>query len=101
MLDLSFFDANKKPIAARKCGGCGDIARSVALLHRKNDVTTDLPFLMQHTVGKVGGDAVLFKYEGQKWGSNDQPYYSNFGKYDNGKREDDTGFSCEGVGAEA
>lgn len=46
------------------------------------------------TAGEVDNDAVLFDYADQHWGSNDQEHHSNFGAYDNGFRQGDTGFSC-------
>lgn len=49
---------------------------------------------MYVTVGAVDNDVVLFTCWGQDWGSNDQVHHSNFGSYDSGKREGDTGFSC-------
>ena len=59
-----------------------------------NQIDTALPHLMYVTAGAVDDDAVLFNYGDESWGSNDQPHHSNFGSYDSGKREGDTGFSC-------
>ena len=46
------------------------------------------------TAGQVDSDAILFDYQDQHWGSNDQEHYSNFGGYDGGFRQGDTGFTC-------
>ena len=58
-------------------------------------IDTALPGLLYVTAGAVDSDLVNFNYQDQAWGSNDQPHHSNFGAYDSGKRECDTGFSCE------
>ena len=42
----------------------------------------------------VDSDAIWMHYGDQHFTSNDQPHHCNFGKYDNGKREGDCGFSC-------
>ena len=57
-------------------------------------IDTALPGLLYVTAGAVDSDPVNFNYQDQAWGSNDQPHHSNFGAYDSGKREGDTGFSC-------
>ena len=58
------------------------------------DVTSKLPYVLIVTAQDVDNDAVLFKYADQAWGSNDQEHHCNFGKYDNGNRDGDCGFSC-------
>lgn len=94
VLDVSLFDAKQQPIPIKNCNGCKNTARSVGLAGQPNEIESDLPFKMETTVGKVDSDAILFKYGDQSWGSNDQPHHSDFGAYDNGKREGNTGFQC-------
>ena len=69
-------------------------ARFVARNGEAHIVKSVLPFDMSITVGAIDSDAVLFHYNDQDWGSNDQAHHSNFGAYDHGKREGDTGFAC-------
>jgi len=57
-------------------------------------VTGRLPLVLTVTAQSVDGDAVLFAYGGQNWGSNDQAHQCNFGSYDSGKRDGDCGFTC-------
>ena len=94
MIDVSIFDANQQPIQIYDCNLCGTTDRTIALNGAPNDIKTDLPVDMIITLGAVDDDAILFQYGNQNWGSNDQEHYSNWGAYDNGKREGDTGFSC-------
>jgi hypothetical protein len=94
MIDVSLFDANQKPIQMYNCNNCGTTSRTIALKGAPNDFHSDLPVDMIVTLGAVDSDAILFQYGDQSWGSNDQAHHSNWGAYDNGKREGDTGFSC-------
>lgn len=94
LIDVSIFDANQNPIQIHDCNDCGTTARTIALNGAANVFKTDLPVDMIVTLGAVDDDAILFNYGDQSWGSNDQPHHSNWGAYDNGKREGDTGFSC-------
>ncbi|CAD6579778.1 MAG: hypothetical protein ASARMPRED_009247 [Alectoria sarmentosa] len=71
--------------------GCGTF---VALNGVGQPLDTALPYLVYVTVGAVDSDAVLFSYGDQNWGSNDQAHHSDFGAYDSGSRQGDTGFSC-------
>ena len=57
-------------------------------------ITAYLDSTLTATAGEVDDDAVLFDYAGQHWGSNDQEHHSNFGQYDGGFRQGDSGFSC-------
>lgn len=56
-------------------------------------VTGELPWAMNFDGGAADADAVLFRYAGQHFGSNDQEHHCNFAKYDNMKREGDCGFT--------
>lgn len=71
--------------------GCGQF---VALTGQAEAIDTALPHLMYVTVGPVDDSPLLFTYGDQDWGSNDQAHRSNWGAYDSGKREGDTGFRC-------
>ena len=66
----------------------------VAPDNEQQKISSDLPFPFQITAGSTDDAAVLFSYNGQNWGSNDQAHHSNFGSYDSGRRNGDTGFSC-------
>ena len=70
------------------------MSRTVALNDKANKISSELPFDMSVTVEAVDNDAILFQYHDQNWGSNDQTHHSNFGRYDNGLRQRDTGFNC-------
>ena len=56
------------------------------------NVDSKLPYVFEVTAGSVDDDAVSFAYAGQTWTSKDDQ--CKFGKYDNGNREEDCGFSC-------
>ena len=94
LFDVTIKDANDVEIPLYNCNGCGTTARFVAPNGVPQTIESELPFNMQLTAGPVDDSAVLFNYNGQAWGSNDQDHHSNFGAYDNGKREGDTGFTC-------
>lgn len=94
LIDVSIFDANQQPIQIHDCNNCGTTARTIALNGAANVFKTDLPLTMTVTLGAVDDDAIAFLYGDQSWGSNDQAHHSNWGAYDDGKREGDTGFSC-------
>lgn len=86
--DVTIFDASKPPVAigrvesVQASGGTGIPIKS------------RLPHYVVLIPGQQDRDAVFFDYGRQHWGSNDQEHHSNFGKYDKGKREGDTGFAC-------
>ena len=92
VLSVCIYDANQ--VLLNQYPGEDGCGQFVALNGVAQAIDTALPNLMYVTVGAVDDDAVLFTYGDQDWGSNDQPHHSNFGAYDNGKREGDTGFSC-------
>lgn len=56
-------------------------------------VTSKLPWTIEIKTGGVDADPVSFAYGGDSWNSNDKARCS-VGKYDNGKREMDCGFTC-------
>jgi hypothetical protein len=56
-------------------------------------VTSKLPLTLEIKTGGVDADPVSFAYGGQTWDSNDKGRCS-VGKYDNGKRQIDCGFTC-------
>lgn len=85
--DVLIYDANKTPI--------GQIQKQAVDPNTKTlNVNSNLPYVMVLTASGGDGDAVLFAYGGQNWGSNDQEHHSNFGPYDSGSRQGDTGFTC-------
>lgn len=86
--DVTIFDASNPPV------NIGSVASVQAPGGTGIPITSRLPYPVVLTPGNVDADAVLFSYNGQNWGSNDQSHHSNFGRYDNGKREGDTGFTC-------
>ena len=94
LFDVTLKDADGSPINLYNCNGCGTTARFVGPNGAPQKIESDLPFDVVLTAGAVDGDAVLFNYDDQSWGSNDQQHHSNFGSYDSGKREGDTGFTC-------
>ncbi len=94
VIDVSLFDANQQPIPLKNCNGCQNTTSSVALNGQADDFQSALPFAMEVTCGAVDDDPINFKYGDQTWGSNDQAHHSNFGAYDSGKREGNTGFQC-------
>ena len=74
--------------------GTPDSAVFVALNGQAQNVLTQLPAFVTSTVGAVDSDPVWFGYNGQSWNSNDQEHHSDFGSYDGGSRQGDTGFTC-------
>ncbi|KAL8655653.1 MAG: hypothetical protein Q9210_000763 [Variospora velana] len=44
--------------------------------------------------GEVDDSAVLFKYAGKEWGSNDQAHECDIGGYEDGNRDGDCKFDC-------
>ena len=92
VLEVCIYDANQ--VLLNKFDGEDGCGNFVALNGQSQAIVTALPNLMYITVGAVDDDAVLFTYGNQDWGSNDQEHHSDFGPYDSGKREGDTGFSC-------
>jgi hypothetical protein len=56
-------------------------------------VTSKLPLTLEIKTGGVDADPVSFAYGDQSWNSNDKARCS-VGKYDNGKRQMDCGFTC-------
>ena len=94
LFDVTIKDADGTPLPLYNCNGCGTTARFVAPNGEAQAIESDLPFDLTLTAGPVDDSAVLFHYNTQDWGSNDQGHHSNFGPYDNGKREGDTGFTC-------
>ncbi|KAL9013712.1 MAG: hypothetical protein Q9173_001593 [Seirophora scorigena] len=57
-------------------------------------ITSALPYVLLAATGEVDKSAVLFKYAGQEWGSNDQPHDCDFGGYEDGNRDGDCIFDC-------
>ena len=92
ILSVCIYDANQ--VLLNQYPGEDGCGQFVALKGQPQAIDTALPNLMYVTVGAVDDDPLLFTYGNQDWGSNDQPHHSNWGAYDNGKREGDTGFSC-------
>ena len=74
--------------------GSGNGVSVVAPANQPQSLNSALPLVLKIIAGNVDDDAVLFEYGDQHWGSNDQEHHSNFGAYDSGKREGDTGFTC-------
>ncbi len=91
-IQVSIYDANQVLLNAFE--GTGVAGISVALNGVPQIIETALPNLMYVTVGAVDDDPLFFTYGDQDWGSNDQAHGSNWGSYDDGKRDGDTGFSC-------
>ncbi|KAH7079682.1 hypothetical protein FB567DRAFT_449403 [Paraphoma chrysanthemicola] len=75
-------DANENKIGEFKKGG------------PTASVTSKLPLTLEIKTGGVDADAVRFAYGSQSWDSNDKSRCS-VGKYDNGKRQMDCGFTCD------
>lgn len=75
-------DANEN-----KIGGVGKSGPNVSLMSK-------LPLTVEIKTGGVDADPVRFAYGSQAWDSNDSKRCS-VGKYDNGKREMDCGFTCD------
>lgn len=92
LLEVCIYDAANDII--NPLPGNNSCLQFVALNGVPQLLDSALPTELEVTVGANDDDAVLFHYEDQDWGSNDQPHHSNFGKYDSGKREGDTGFTC-------
>ncbi|KAL8812539.1 MAG: hypothetical protein Q9223_007265 [Gallowayella weberi] len=86
--DITIFDGAKPPV------NIGSAASVDAPAGVGKEIKSRLPHPLVLTAGRADADAVLFDYNGQHWGSNDQEHHSNFGAYDHGKREGDTGFQC-------
>ncbi|KAL8724555.1 MAG: hypothetical protein Q9181_006778, partial [Wetmoreana brouardii] len=86
--DVTIFDASDPPV------NIGSLAGIDAPANQGREIKSRLPHPVVLKAGNVDADAVLFDYDNQHWGSNDQEHHSNFGAYDNGKREGDTGFTC-------
>ncbi|KAL8649509.1 MAG: hypothetical protein Q9226_005556 [Calogaya cf. arnoldii] len=61
---------------------------------QSQQVGSPLPYTFGVTAPNLDDDAVYMSYNGQSWGSNDQDHHCNFGAYDGGKRDGDSGFSC-------
>ncbi|KAI4116552.1 MAG: hypothetical protein LQ338_007691 [Usnochroma carphineum] len=57
-------------------------------------IDTALPYLLYVSAGAVDDDPIKFSYGDQEWDSNNQEHHSNFGAYDSGSRNGDSGFSC-------
>ena len=90
MLNVTVYDGAGNDIMV----GTPNSAVFVALNGQAQNVLTQLPAFVTFTVGAVDDDPVWFGYNGQSWNSNDQEHHSNFGAYDSGYRQGDTGFSC-------
>ena len=90
MLEVTVFDGAGKNIMI----GTDSSSRFVALNGQAQNVLTQLPAFVTFTVGGVDDDPVWFGFKDQSWNSNDQEHHSDFGKYDGGSRQGDTGFSC-------
>lgn len=85
--DVLIYDANITPIGQVKKQAIDPNTKTL-------NVDSNLPYVVVLTASGGDGDAVLFAYAGQNWGSNDQEHHSNFGPYDSGSRQGDTGFAC-------
>ena len=94
LFDVTIKDAKGSPMTIRNCNGCGTTISIVAPNGVPQTIESELPYKLQLTAGPEDESAVLFHYNDQDWGSNDQAHHSDFGAYDNGKREGDTGFTC-------
>lgn len=55
--------------------------------------TKPLQYTLGLTAPNVDADPIAFAYAGQTWDTNDSSH-CKMGKYDNGKREGDCGFTC-------
>jgi len=75
---VTVFDGAQKQI--------GQVLNRDAPSEQGVDVTSALPYVLTVTAQNVDADAVLFKYGGQAWGSNDQEHHCSFGAYDSGSR---------------
>ena len=95
-IDVEIFDGADppKPLYLYDCDGCGTKATTVALNGAPNVYNTVLPNRVIVVVGAKDEDVVKFEYGDQKWDSNDQVHHSNFGPFEDQKRQGDTGFSC-------
>ncbi len=92
ILSVCIYDANQ--VLQNQYPGEDGCGQFIALNGQAQAIDTALPHLMYVTVGAVDSDPLLFTYGDQDWGSNDQAHHPNWGAYDSGKREGDTGFSC-------
>lgn len=84
-VEVAIYDANENEIGST--GGAVSSADTVS-------VTSALPWTLEVTTGSVDDDPVTFAYADQTRNSYDQSYASNFGAYDSGDRNGDTGFAC-------
>ncbi|KAH8802293.1 hypothetical protein DL96DRAFT_765216 [Flagelloscypha sp. PMI_526] len=84
-LDIKLFDAVQTPIG--DSGGQKDAPANVGV-----DVTSKLPNVMTVTAQNTDNDPLKFSIGGQTFDSN--AGQCSVGKYDNGKREMDCGFTC-------
>lgn len=85
-LDVKLYDANKNEI--------GRIDAADAAPPNGVGVSSKLPLVFVVTPGNVDNDPVTFNYGTQSWAYADAAHPCNFGRFNNGKREGDCGFSC-------
>ncbi|KAK5171137.1 uncharacterized protein LTR77_004281 [Saxophila tyrrhenica] len=83
-LEVKIYDANENEIGSTD--GMVSSAEPIAL-------SSVLPWTLVIGTGSIDDHPVTFAYGDQSWDSNNQEHSSNFGAYDSGSRNGDTGFT--------